>query len=90
MIRVLVLAAAATTLLSTAQAQEAARDGARAGAQIGAGVGSIVGGVVDGASRAIDNLTEPRDSVVIERRTVVVPSVPCVRTADGRRVCEGD
>lgn len=77
-----------------ASAQDAAQDGARAGARIGAGVGEIVGGAVEGAGRIVDNLTapRPRETVVIERRVVepVRPAVPCVRTADGVRVCEGD
>lgn len=77
-----------------ASAQDAAQDGARAGARIGAGVGEIVGGAVEGAGRIVDNLTapRPRETVVIERRIVepARPAVPCVRTADGVRVCEGD
>lgn len=78
---------------SAASAQDLSRDGERAGARIGAGVGEIVGGAVEGAGRIVDNLTapRPRETVVIERAPVeAIPAVPCVRTADGRRVCEGD
>jgi hypothetical protein len=72
-------------------AQDATRDGERVGARIGAGVGEVVGGAVEGAGRIVDDLTapRPRETIVIERQVPVAP-VPCVRTADGRRVCEGD
>ncbi len=82
-------------LSSTAAfSQDITRDGERAGARIGAGVGEIVGGAVEGAGRIVDSLTapRPRETVIIERPAPEVygPSLPCVRTADGRRVCEGD
>jgi len=90
----LFLAFALSTLASGAQAGDIARDATQAGASIGAGVGAIVGGTIDGIGRGIEAATAPRPgTVVIERRTVVqpvVPARPCVRTADGERVCEGD
>jgi hypothetical protein len=89
------LSLAFVSLASAGHAGEVARDAEQAGASIGAGIGSIVGGAVDRIGRGIEAATAPRpaETVVIERRTVVRPAVParpCVTTADGVRVCEGD
>jgi len=90
-----ILVLATLSLGTPARAGDVGRDAAQAGASIGAGVGAIVGGTIDGINRGIEAATEPRpgDTVVIERRTVIEPAPPvrpCVRTASGERVCEGD
>ncbi len=92
-VRTFCLAFSLASLAGAAHAGDVARDAAQAGASIGAGVGAIVGNTIDGIGRGIDAATAPRETVVIERRTVVqpvVPARPCVRTASGERVCEGD
>ncbi len=95
LVRTAFLAAALLSLAPSAQAGDIGRDAAQAGASIGAGVGAIVGNTIDGIGRGIEAATalRPRETVVIERRTViepVVPARPCVTIASGERVCEGD
>lgn len=88
------LLACVAFLSSPALARDTSDEAARAGAQIGAGVGAVVGGAVEGAGRIVDRITDPdpRETVVIERRVVdpAPRALPCVRTASGTRVCEGD